>query len=244
MTETALPLFYKRPRPLNSAIDSQNSLARRSGYGFAAQTNSVTLLAAEFPAACKHYPIVFALGNAQPVALLGLRNNVNLFVDAEDRWAAHHHIPAYVRRYPFILMENEDQSQFTLCIDEAAAAFTAGTDNPFFDGENPTDLTNQALEFCSNFQSQHAQTQEFAKALIAADLLIENRADIALDSGEKLSLAGFRVIDEKRFRELPDATFLEWRDRGWLHLVYCHLISTNNWSWLIEREEKKQAGQK
>lgn len=239
MTETALPLFYKKPRPLNTTTDANHSLARNTGYGFAAQTNSVPLLVSEFVAAAKHYPIVFPNNGVQPIALLGLRNNQNLFVDSEQRWAASHHIPAYVRRYPFILLENEDRSQFTLCIDEASPALVAGTENPFFKDENPTDLTNQALDFCRAFQGEYDQTLEFAQAVADADLLVENHANISLDSGEKLSMGGFRVIDEKRFRELPDATFLNWRDRGWLHLVYCQLMSTSNWNRLIEREETK-----
>jgi hypothetical protein len=238
---TALPLFYKQPRPLNTELHANHSLARYPDFSFANQTNSVPLLASEFTAACKHYPIVFAIADgAQPVALLGLRNGENLFVDVEGQWASGHHIPAYVRRYPFIFLESEDKLQFTLCIDEAASVVHSGTDNPFFKDDRPTDLTNKALEFCRAFQGEYAYTQEFAKALAEADLLIENRADITLSSGEKLSMSGFRVIDEKRFNTLPDATFLNWRDRGWLHLVYCHLMSTGNWGGLIDRESSSK----
>lgn len=241
MTETSLPLFYKNPRPLNTTTDANLSLALQPDFSFAADTNSVPLLASEFGVACRHYPIVFPqAGGAQPVALLGLRNNQNLFVDATGQWAARCPIPAYVRRYPFILMEDAEQSQFTLCIDETASTVRAGTDNPFFENGQPTALSNKALDFCRAFQEGYTVTQEFAKALIEADLLVENRADIVLDSGEKLTMGGFRVIDEARFNALPDATFLEWRKRGWLPLIHCHLMSTGNWGGLIEREEKKK----
>lgn len=240
MTETALPLFYKKPRPLNTESDNNRSLARHPDFRFAAATNSVSLLASEFLSACKHYPIVFSVAdNAQPLALLGLRNRENLFIDSEGRWAAGHFIPAYVRRYPFIFMESIDPPQFTLCIDEAADTVIPGTDNPFFKDDRPTDLTNKALDFCRAFQNEYSQTQEFAKAVVEANLLVENRADIVLESGEKLSMDGFRIIDEERFNALPDETFLEWRSRGWLPLVYCHLISTNNWEVLISRSAKQ-----
>lgn len=242
MTEPTLPLFYKSPRPLNADRDAGLSLARYPDYHFAANTNAVPLLASEFTAACKNYPIVFAVADiAQPLAILGLRNGENLFIDVEGQWSANHHVPAYVRRYPFIFRESPDQLQFTLCIDEASSLVSAGTDNPFFKGDKPTELTKKALDFCQAFQGEYTYTQEFAKAIAAADLLVENRADIALASGEKLSMAGFRVIDEKRFNKLPDETFLDWRDRGWLHLVYCHLMSTSNWGLLIDRGGKKEA---
>ena len=38
----------------------------------------------------------------------------------------------------------------------------------------------RALEFCRDYQNQHAYTMEFARALAEADLLVENRADITL----------------------------------------------------------------
>lgn len=236
MTETALPLFYKQPRPLNTELDANLSLSKYPDYRFAAQTNSIPLLATEFTAACKHYPIVFAVADVpQPLLVLGIRNQENQFIDVEGQWAKNHHIPAYVRRYPFIFLESADQMQFTLCIDETAPMLIKGTENPLFRDGKPTEIANNALDFCRAFQGEYAYTQEFAKAVAEADLLIENRADITLNSGEKISLSGFRVIDEKRFTNLPDETFLNWRDRGWLHLVYCHLMSTSNWATLIDR---------
>jgi hypothetical protein len=39
----------------------------------------------------------------------------------------------------------------------------------------------------------------------------------------------FRIIDEARFDALPDSTFLTWRRRGWLGLVYAHFPSMRRW---------------
>ncbi|MNL35384.1 SapC [compost metagenome] len=111
-----------------------------------------------------------------------------------------------------------------------------GRDNPFFDeaGE-PTDLARSALEFCRDYQNQHAYTMEFAQALAAADLLVENRADITLPDGQRLAMSGFKVIDEAKFNKLSDEEFLRWRANGWLPLVYCHLLSINTWPALINQ---------
>jgi SapC len=48
-------------------------------------------------------------------------------------------------------------------------------------------------------------------------------------------LAGFKVIDEARFTKLPDATFMQWRRKGWLPLVYAHFFSIGAWSGLVDR---------
>ena len=60
------------------------------------------------------------------------------------------------------------------------------------------------------------------------------RGAVTLASGERLSLGGFRVIDEEKFMGLPDDVFLDWRQRGWIPLVYCHLLSMSNWQSLTE----------
>lgn len=243
MTANTLPLFYQQPHAVQSGRHADKSLARQPDYRFAAQTNSVPLAITELPIASRHFPIVFTAGDVpQPVAVLGLRGQQNMFVDADGQWQAGTYIPAYIRRYPFIFLENEARTEFTLCIDEAAAALVDGRDNPLFDADGkPSQLTNHALAFCRDYQSHYKATAEFAQALAAADLLVENRADITLRDGQKLSLSGFKVIDEARFNKLPDETFLEWRAKGWLPFVYCHFLSTGTWTNLIDHLAEKPA---
>src|SRR4051794_27542664 len=83
----ALPIFYRRPRPLNSEADSGKSLLVAPDHAFAQGTNSLVLNGGEFRQAMRSYPIVFSL--AEPVsafAVVGLIDNQNLFVGADGRW--------------------------------------------------------------------------------------------------------------------------------------------------------------
>ncbi len=238
----ALPLFYKQPSPLIADRDAELTMAGTGDYRFAAITNSLPLVASELPMACKFFPILFSEGAApQMVALLGLRSGENLFVDAEGRWSEGTYIPAYVRRYPFIFLESDDRSEYTLCIDLMAPGVGKEGGSRLFENGEPTDFTRAALDFCREYQAHFSFTAEFTAALHAADLLVENRADVTLADGERLSLSGFQVIDEARFNALPDETFLQWRQRGWLHLVYCHFISIGNWGALVDRSVPKAA---
>lgn len=236
MADATLPLFYKKPRPLTAARDGDTSLRPGNTFHFAATTNSVPLLAAEFAHASRSYPIVFTL-DAQPlpVALLGLRAGSNLFVDAEGNWEKGAYIPAYVRRYPFIFVENPDGSKFTLCIDEAAENVVAGRENPLFVNGEATEAVKAALKFVSDYQQQIGPTQEFAAAVAAAGLLDERRADITTTKGEKIALGGFRMIDEQKVGTMSDDQANEWRKRGWLGLVYAALVANAGWNELIGR---------
>jgi hypothetical protein len=55
-----------------------------------------------------------------------------------------------------------------------------------------------------------------------------------------LTLCDFQIVDEAKFNALPDDVFLDWRRRGWLPLVYAHLMSMASGAGLVELEAKKQ----
>lgn len=234
-TKADLPVLYQRPMPLDAQRHESMSLKRMTSFPFAQKTNSVPINGVEFPFVMRHYPIVFTAGEQpNPVAVLGVRADKNLFVNEWGAWTDGLYVPAYIRRYPFIFMEETGGDRLILCIDEESDLLTNDSRRPLFADGQRTDVVTHALDFCTEFQAQHNATAEFGRALEAHDLLIPNRADISLVSGEKLSLGGFRMVDEARFHALPDDVFLEWRRKGWLHLVYCHLMSSINWGRLAD----------
>lgn len=238
MTEARLPLLYRNPQVLHPQRHGNRSLAPPGDYAFSAHANAVPLVAEEMAVAARHFPIVFTDGpSPHPVAVLGLRGQHNPFVNAAGQWREGVYVPAYIRRYPFIFHENDAGTELTLCIDDAAAQLREGRDNPLFDAAGePTPLTRHALAFCRDYQAQHAVALAFTRALVEAKLLVDHRADITLHSGQRLSLTGFKVIDEAGFAQLPDATFLQWRQRGWLPLAYAHFASVSAWSAVLEQE--------
>lgn len=230
----ALPVLYRKPTPLTAEKHGKKALSRKTSFAFAAGANSVPVNAAEFRLAMKYYPIVFAGSNpVMAVVILGLTDSENLFVSKDGQWREGNYIPAYVRRYPFIFMTGPQQQQFVLCIDEESELIVDKGEQAFFDGDKPSAATDRALKFCSAYQTQSELTKQFASAMDEAGLLEPNQAEIRLSSGEKLALGGFRVINEEKFANLPDKTFLEWRKKGWLPLIYAHLFSTSNWNRLI-----------
>src|SRR3546814_2527106 len=65
-------------------------------------------------------PIVFTLGDdAIPIALMGLNEGVNVFVDGEGTITEKNlYIPAYIRRYPYMLARlRPDAQELSLCFD-------------------------------------------------------------------------------------------------------------------------------
>jgi len=235
-----VPIFYRRPRPLSSEADGGKSLLPAPDHDFARHTNSVVVNGGEFPLAMRFYPIVFSVAEpASAFAVVGLVDDDNFFIGADNRWLPEVYVPAYVRRYPFILIEQPGGSDLVVGIDEESGLVVESAARPLFDAGQPTKLLQEAVAFCRDFHAQHAATTAFVRALAAEGLLVRNEARIVLGAGKQLTLRGFDVVDEAKFNALPDELFLDWRRRGWLHLIYCHLMSMANWARLVDLAAKR-----
>jgi SapC len=229
------PLFYGRPRPLDKVKDATIKISRPSHYRFAAKANAIPLVAPEFPEAAAHYPIVFAKGPSPiPAAVTGLEEQQNLFVGENGQWQNGAYLPAYIRRYPFILMDDSENKQFILCLDETSEMLSTTGEYAFFEKGEPTPFIQEAMNFCVSLRQQGEATDAFMTALQEHDLLMENNAEVKFANGETLALGGFLIINPEKFDQLPDNVILEWRRQGWLGLVYAHLLSTHRWQALVE----------
>lgn len=231
----ALPMFYSSARPLDMETDQELYVSAPKSFEFASKTNAIPLLTDEFAMAAAHYPIVFAAGPTPvPAAVVGLQNDENLFVDDMGQWLGGSYLPAYVRRYPFLLMDDPNQKQYVLCIDENSEMLSRneGEYQLFKDGK-PTAFTQSAMSFCATLRQQGEATDEFVKALRDYNLLMNNDAQIDMPGGGKLQLAGFQIIDPKKFDLLPDNVYLSWRRKGWIGLIFAHLLSTHRWQNLV-----------
>ncbi|MFD1982071.1 SapC family protein [Mesorhizobium newzealandense] len=240
----AMPLFYSRPEALNPVRHGSLGLTARSNFGFARSAHAIPVVASEMPAAMRSYPIVFIGPAKAPVIITGVRQDENLFVGADGKWTGPHYIPAYVRRYPFILAEDpKAPGRLTLCVDRASdrvvdqllAPFRDETMLPFFAGTEATEATKQALAFCNQFQIDFNATRAMVERIDAHGLFAPRQSKVTLEGGEVLNLTDFQVIDEPAFNKLSDEAFLDLRKSGALGLLYCHLASTNSWTSLVHQ---------
>jgi len=233
-------LFYDKPVALNKSEHKNLKLkVSDANFTFAKDTNSVILAGVEFTEAAKEYPIAFAQAGEGlvPIALVGLRNEENLFVDGKGKWDAKY-IPAFVRRYPFVLAETGDEGQRMVCIDESFPGFGEKDGEALFDNEAPTPVLQKAIDFLEEYQRQYIRTERFINRLKELDLLMTLNAQVDMADGQQFALTGLMAVDEKKLLELEDAKALEFFKSGELAWVYCHLMSLGNMTRMIDRIAK------
>ena len=231
------PVFYKEIVALDRARHATLFLTPRGDYRYAMGTNSVFLAAVEFGQACREYPIVFADDGetAFPLAILGLRDAENLFVTSEGQWDASY-VPAYVRRYPFILSAQPGSDVLTVCIDRSYPNLNSERrGQALFEEGGESAFLRESIEFLRDFQAQYAVTVRMANRLKDLGILEPMQANIELKDGPRMNLGGFLVVNRQRLAELSADQVLELVRDGGMELIYLHLSSLNNFAQLIDR---------
>jgi hypothetical protein len=234
-TAPVMPLFFKRVVGVNPALHAGLRLDRGTGYGFTSTAQSVPLGLSEFEAASQHFPILFTAGpTPAPVALLGLADAVNLFVQPDGAWRADSYVPAYVRAFPFIFVEDSGTKSVYVGMEPDAASLGTDSGTPLFEDGKPTGALNEAVAFCSAFRDNLSASAAFGRALQDNNLLEEEEATVNFTAGGTAKIRGFKIIRADRLDQVSDEIYLDWRRRGWIAAIYAHLHSAARWGRLIE----------
>jgi hypothetical protein len=246
-------LFYERPVPLNRDEHKDLRLKAVPNLKFAMNTHSVPLTGAEFGVAARDLLIVFAgdtAATAGPIALLGLRQNENLYVDADGQWAPNVYVPAFVRRYPFVLAEKPAgtaaEDGFTVFLDERYEGFnTVEGERLFKDDGTDTELLTNAVGFLGEFQQNVSRTRWFMEQLAKHDLLEARNVRLQKEArdgqeAKSINLNGLFVINEERLKSLDEKTAHEFACEGVFGWIYAHLLSLLNIDRLAHRLEVRE----
>jgi len=225
-----LPMFYREIVPLNATQHGTLKIRPVEKSPFIAQTHAIPITVDEFGLAQRHYPIVFSIGeNPIPIALMGLNEGINVFLDPDGRPIdTTTYIPAYIRRYPFLLAKlNQETDELSLCFDpttEAVGEFDDG--QPLFDGDQPSDATKAILEFCEQFETAGQRTAAFMEDVKKSGLLMDGEVAIQPEGYQQPFIyRGFQMIDEEKLRELRGDELRKMNQNGMLPLLYAHLFS-------------------
>lgn len=235
-------LFYQNPEPLNHATHGNLGVKQiDQPFGFLRSAHAVPLTVTEFGMAACSYPIIFVGDERTPVAVMGVRQGQNLYVTDEGHTDEDAYVPAFVRRYPFVFASDPTNDQLLLCVDSKAPMVSEDHEIAFFDGEKPTKFTEDAIEFCKEFERQRRGTLSFVEVLAKHDLFEEKSISFqprdakGAESGPPQKIADYWAVSEERVNALSDEAFLELKTTGALGASYAHFVSLLNWPRVIKR---------
>jgi hypothetical protein len=173
------------------------------------------------------------------MAMLGLREAENLYVDDAGKWDARY-VPAFVRRYPFVPGKGA-QGELLVCIDEASPCFDDETGESLFHAGKPTKQLEHAMKFLAEFHQAAAATELLGRRLEELGLLRPADSLAQLNDGSQFRLNGLSVVDQSKFRKLDREIVHSMFADGALAAVHAHIISLGNLGALAERLGRRTA---
>ncbi len=251
----ALPLFYNGLEPLSSETHADYRVRAQDRAPFLVGQHAIPVTVDEFPLVQRYMPIVFSAGeDSIPIALMGLNEGVNVFVDDDGRLTEENvYVPAYIRRYPYMLAKlRPDAQELSLCFDPTSEAIGAFDDGePLFAAGQPSEMTRNILSFNESFEQAGARTQAFMAELRELGLLMEGEVTIQADTSanggangqadgqaQPFIYRGFQMIDEAKLADLRGDQLRKMTKSGLLPLLFAHLFSLSLMREIFARQVK------
>ncbi len=247
LSVTGNVMFYENPQPLSKEKHKGFGVAQvDKPFEYMSQQHFMPLTAAEFGPAAASYPVVFAGEERNPIGIMGIRANENLFVE-NGLFNTDFYLPAFARRYPFVLAGDQANDRFVVCVDEAAECVTK--DNPvteFFTGEDTSKFTKDAFEFLQGFERDRQATSVMIARFKELDLFEPKDMHFQGQNAdgtpaERQKIADYFAVSTEKLAGLDEATLAELVTKGYMAAACSHLVSLNNWQRLVNMTLRKAA---
>ncbi len=235
-----LPLLYNDLTPISSQVHGDWRIRAIRGAKFLQGVHAVPLLAEEFIQASRFFPIVFSLGaDPVPLALMGLNEGVNTFVNEEGMFPDDCYIPAYVRRYPFLLAKlRPDVDELSLCVDPTSEVIGAVRGWRAAVRGRRTERADQAdPRLLRADGAGQRRTAAFFRDIAEQKLLTDGEFSAQPDGApQPFIYRGFQIVSEDALKNLRGDVARKWIQSGLLPLIYAHLFSLQRMTDLFGRQ--------
>lgn len=203
---------------------------------FAAALNAIYVTSMEFTQCAHHYPIVFSYNEAQhqyaPMIVTSFNSGHNAFVSETGDWDSSTYIPAYVRRYPFCVVEIPDSGPL-VCVDETALEKKA---KAFFNVKGvPSEAWARVESFMQEYEAARRASEAFVSSMAGHDLFEVFEAQAYSHAGKRFHMTNMYRISEKRLQMLPEKTLRQFMENKYMYFIYAHLLSLDNFQHLLDR---------
>jgi len=243
-----IPPGYKGLVALDKEIHKGKGVVDARRAAFASGLTGVYLLAAEFVQAARHYPIVFAqdqkTGEFLPIAVTGLNQDENLFVDQDGEWQKDMYVPAYVRRWPFfgvrLTGEEAKNGNILICVDESG--LTESSKAVFDAAGQPSTDFQPTQTLISEMEGARPATEHLCQSLKEFGLLEPFEAHAFPKGGSEMRLRGMFRVNEEKLNALQAKDVKRLMKSGELSRIYAHLMSLDNFKFLMDRASDRRKG--
>lgn len=229
--------------PLNSTKHLNTEIKESKNFSRFKTQSLIPVVVQEFAVLATEFPIVFVKndknGQFAPIAMMGIKNNVNLYCQTKNWQSAV--TPIGFRNAPLSLMKASSNSEEAIVfIDEESDLVSSSNGNKLFDasGEQSEYLkkrSNDLMNLANFTQQTEAITAYFANLKLLAPKQLSVKLN---DNNPQVNIDGVFIIDEEALNKLSIDEFLAIKNKGLLPLIYAHLTSLHQIGRLIIKQNE------
>ncbi len=228
--------MYKSHTILNSNEHIDFRYKPEKDLSFAKNMNVIPITYSEIQKLCCDYPIIYLTKPTPTLAIIvGVDEKPkNLAIDKDGKFRGSY-IPAFIRRYPFIMLKVNDK-EMALGFDIESGCFNSPEgDRLFDDNGKPTELLNNIGHFVKSVEDEFLLTKNLVQELDRLGVL-EERA-LAIGEGEnQRKIGGFKTIEHEKLVALSNDILADMVKKGWIELIALQQFSVKNIEKIITLE--------
>lgn len=225
--------MYKSVTVLNANEHRDFRFTPVSDLFFAKEMNIIPISFSEVKMLCCDYPVVFIGGDSPYLAIVvGIdEKGKNLAIDESGKWRGEY-VPAFLRRYPFVLVKADDDN-LVLGFDMESGCFSDPSGKVMFTKSgNLSKFVKDHMKFLEDFEREYRITSVMAQILDQKNILSDSTVTIT-QGEESKNIGGFKVVDSEKLSQLDDETLSKWVRDGWVELLSLHKFSIKNFNKIV-----------
>lgn len=221
--------MYKNIKLLSKDDHQGLRFAPHTDYGFARSLKLIPITAGEIKFLCCHYPVVVAeLEGRDTLAIITSLDGEHTISINEQGEFIGGYAPAFLRRYPFLLLKDEKTDRAYAALDEDNTCLSSSKGELIFDENgDKTKAAESMLEFMVHLEKEMQMTEKILHVLKASEVL-EPSEIIFGHKDEEKKISGFMVISKEKLSKQNDDFFIKAFKEGWTELIELHLLSLSN----------------
>jgi len=220
--------MYNNIKILDSKTHGFFRYTTATDFYFSKKLTLIPIAISEVKLLCCEYPIVIIMQEDKPNLMLLTGVSENGAIDEKGAWRGNY-IPAFLRRYPFTLVEDDSSKTHHIGFDLESGLFSSPEGEALFNADGTASSSLEAVkQLLTNFQQESQITQNILMRMKEKDLLIASEFTIQKENEEAKKINGFFNIDKKRLFELENDFLIEVLQNGWMEMIELQQLSLKN----------------
>ena len=221
--------MYKNVKILNPKEHSFFKFKAIDNLFFVKDMNIIPIGFSEIKLLCCDFPIVI-VGEENNLTLAILTGHKkNSAIDENGQWIGGDYIPAFIKRYPFIFVENPEKKTLHFGFDMESGCFSSPEGEKLFDiNGNPSKTVTTFMKFLESYGKEMQLTTNILNAIYKLNILEQAQYNIKEEGKDEENIGGFMVFNKEKIAKLDRKSYVELAKNNWYEMIELEILSLKN----------------